>query len=71
MMEALMIVAVRASETSVYFNETTRRYIPEGCHLHTSRRENLKMTYVGYVRKIKTGHPKQLLDEELNRHTIT
>jgi hypothetical protein len=26
--------AVRTSETSVYFNETTRRYFPEGCHLH-------------------------------------
>jgi hypothetical protein len=29
-----MMVAERASETSVYFNETTRRYTPEGCHLH-------------------------------------
>jgi hypothetical protein len=25
--------AVRTSETSVYFNETTRLYIPQGCHL--------------------------------------
>jgi hypothetical protein len=25
--------AIRMSETSVYFNETTRRYIPEYCHL--------------------------------------
>jgi hypothetical protein len=32
---------VRASETSVYFNETTRRHTPESCHLHTRRRENL------------------------------
>jgi hypothetical protein len=24
------------------FNETTRRYIPESCHLHARRRENLK-----------------------------
>jgi hypothetical protein len=38
----LMIKTVRGSETSVYFNETTRRYIPEGHHLHTRRRENLK-----------------------------
>jgi hypothetical protein len=30
---ALMMEAVHTSETSVYFNETTRRYIPEGCHL--------------------------------------
>jgi hypothetical protein len=34
--------AVRTSETSDYFNETTHRYIPEGCHLHTRRRESLK-----------------------------
>jgi hypothetical protein len=26
---ALMMAAVRTSETLVYFNETTRRYIPE------------------------------------------
>jgi len=34
--------AVRSSETSVCSNETTRRYIPEGSHLHTRRRDNLK-----------------------------
>jgi len=28
-----MMEAVRTSETSVYSNETTRRYIPEGSHL--------------------------------------
>jgi hypothetical protein len=28
--------AVRTSETSVYPNETTRRYIPEGSNLHIS-----------------------------------
>jgi hypothetical protein len=37
-----MIETLRISETSVYFNETTRRYNPEGCHLHIRRRENLK-----------------------------
>jgi hypothetical protein len=31
---ACIIRAVHTSETSVYLNETTRRYIPEGCHLH-------------------------------------
>jgi len=31
--------AIRISETSVYFNNTTWRYIPERCHLHT-RRQN-------------------------------
>jgi hypothetical protein len=30
---ALMMEAVRISKTSVYFNETTQRHIPEGCHL--------------------------------------
>jgi hypothetical protein len=29
---ALIMEAVRISETSIYFNETTRRFIPEGCH---------------------------------------
>jgi hypothetical protein len=28
-----IIVAVRTSEKSIYFNETTRRYIPENCVL--------------------------------------
>jgi hypothetical protein len=39
---ALMIEAVRTSETSVYFHDTTRRSIQEGCHLHNRRREKLK-----------------------------
>jgi hypothetical protein len=30
---SLIMEAVRTSETSVYFNETTWRYIPEGCYL--------------------------------------
>jgi hypothetical protein len=29
--KAMMMEAVRTSETSVYFNEIIRRYIPEGC----------------------------------------
>jgi hypothetical protein len=29
----LMMEAVRASETSVCFKETTRRFIIQGCHL--------------------------------------
>jgi hypothetical protein len=37
-----MTEEVRTSEMSVYSNETTRRYIPEGSHLHTSRRQNMK-----------------------------
>jgi hypothetical protein len=38
----LKMEAVRTSETSVYSNETTRRYISEESHLHTRLRENLK-----------------------------
>jgi hypothetical protein len=34
--------AVRTSETSVYSNETTRRYIPEDSNLHTRHRKDLK-----------------------------
>jgi hypothetical protein len=41
-MGALVMEAVRTSETSAYCNETARRYIPEGCYLHTRHRENLK-----------------------------
>jgi hypothetical protein len=36
------IVGLWTSETSVYCSETTRRCIPEVCHLHTRHRENLK-----------------------------
>jgi hypothetical protein len=39
---ALMMEAVRTSETPVNFNVTTRRYIPEDSKLQTRRRENLK-----------------------------
>jgi hypothetical protein len=34
--------AVCTSETPVYFKETIQRFIPQRCHLHTRRRENLK-----------------------------
>jgi hypothetical protein len=41
-MIVLMMEAVRTSQTSVYLNGTTRRFIPESCYLHTRRRGNLK-----------------------------
>jgi hypothetical protein len=43
-----MMEAVRTTETTVNFNVTTRRYIPEDSKLHTRRRENQKshLTYV-------------------------
>jgi hypothetical protein len=37
-----MTEAVLTSEASVCSNEITWRCIPEGCNLHTRRRENLK-----------------------------
>jgi hypothetical protein len=39
-----MTEVVHTSETWVYFNKTTLRYIPEGCHLHTWRRNILSLT---------------------------
>jgi hypothetical protein len=39
---AMMMEAVRTSETSVNFNVSTWRYIPEDSTLHTRGRENLK-----------------------------
>jgi SMC interacting uncharacterized protein involved in chromosome segregation len=38
---AQIMEAVRTSETSVHFNVTKQRYIPEDFKLHTRRRENL------------------------------
>jgi hypothetical protein len=38
----LMMEAVGTSESSFYFNKTTQRYVLEGCHLQSCRRENLK-----------------------------
>jgi hypothetical protein len=43
---ALMMEAVRTSETSVNIYLTTQQYIPEDSKLHTRRRENLKSNNV-------------------------
>jgi len=51
---ALMMEALRTSETSAYYRETTRHYIPEGCLPHTHRRENLK------CHNVKIGYRLQL-----------
>jgi hypothetical protein len=40
------------SETSVYYNETTRRYIPEGCQLDTRLRENLTSHLIRLVSSV-------------------
>jgi hypothetical protein len=41
-LNALMMEAVSTFQTSVNFNQITRRNNPEDGHLHTDRRENLK-----------------------------
>jgi hypothetical protein len=35
--------AVCTSETLVYFNETTQRYVPESCHLHNGCHDRVKI----------------------------
>jgi hypothetical protein len=40
-----MMEAVRTSQTSVCLCETTYSNIPEDCHLHARRRENLKSNH--------------------------
>jgi hypothetical protein len=52
---ALMIrvQTICISEASVYFNETTRRYIPEECHLYSRRRENLTFNFLLSIIYIK------------------
>jgi hypothetical protein len=49
---ALMMKAVSKSETSVNLYQTIRRNIPEDCHLHTRRHENLK-----------SHHPRRNLEQ--------
>jgi hypothetical protein len=55
---ALIMLAVRTSETSVYY-ETTQHHIPERCHLHTRLGEKLKshkvLTYLfhGNVKPVR------------------
>jgi hypothetical protein len=41
-MMTLMMDAVRTSETSVNFKQTTRRYVPEGSNLHIRCSEKMK-----------------------------
>jgi hypothetical protein len=51
----VVVEAAHTSETSVYSDETRRRYIPEGSHLHTPRRENLKSRRLLMVRMVRTN----------------
>jgi hypothetical protein len=48
-----MMEAVCTSKTSVYSNQTTRHYTPEGSHLHTRRRQNPKSNIQEYICLLK------------------
>jgi hypothetical protein len=48
---------VRTSETSVNFNVTTLRYVPEDSKLHTRCRENLKSQTYKTVSKEHNSRP--------------
>jgi hypothetical protein len=50
---ALMIQIVRTSQTSVYFNETTQRFIPQGYHFQTRHRKNLKTHWSNVFREVE------------------
>jgi hypothetical protein len=50
---SLTMEAVRTSETTIYFNETTRHHTPEDCHFHTCRLENLKSR--NHISCLRTG----------------
>jgi hypothetical protein len=54
----LMMEAVRTYETSVNWYRSTRRYNPEGSHLRTHRRENLKSCVV-YLTTLPAAHRTQ------------
>jgi hypothetical protein len=42
----LLVEAVCISETSIYINEATWRYVPEGFYVYIGRHENLKSHFV-------------------------
>jgi hypothetical protein len=56
--------AVRTSETSVNFNVTTRRYIPEDSKLHTSRRESLKCHIISFSGFVNAKNPPSHWDNK-------
>jgi hypothetical protein len=45
----LMMEAARTSETSGYFQETTRRCVQESCHIHTRYSQNLNIMMIGII----------------------
>jgi hypothetical protein len=43
-------------QTSVYSNQTTRRYVPDGSNLHIRHRENLTSHIIKYLSSPTTHH---------------
>jgi hypothetical protein len=62
---ALMMEAESNSETSVNFNVTTRRFIPEDSKLHSRRRENLKSQ--GTLFETRLFSQKSVPDKEISK----
>jgi hypothetical protein len=48
---ALIMGAASASETSVNLHDTLRRCVPEGYHLHTLQRENIKSHLISFYKR--------------------
>jgi hypothetical protein len=66
----VMVEAVRTSETSVYFKETTRRCIAEGCNLRNRRCKNLKSQASACDWSLKIKHGIGLKDVLLMQITF-
>jgi hypothetical protein len=65
-----MIQAERTTETSVYLNKYARCFIPDGCHIRTRRRENLKSHRLLYIRMLR--YPTaQVTESEKNKCVFT
>jgi hypothetical protein len=62
---------VHTSETSMYFYETRRRHIPECCHLHTRRLNNLKSHSFLNLPTLMTTSPSDFSERFHKRGTTT
>jgi hypothetical protein len=55
----LMMEAICTSQTSVYFNDTTQHYTPEGCNIHTRCQENLESHKKHFGCSERTGNSQK------------